>query len=174
MQLGISNWRHTMNLSAALIPSSSRCFQLTFTQPLHTPKGKIILWGRGLLVNINIQMQLYEKVDPIVNVECKIHFRCYLAASEHWLRTPNEDFFHWSSEILGLGRQTGQTNWAEKFWGISGIIGLTISTLFGAVSSLSKSMFSIIQPLFLRKTNPLYPLSKYLFWIRNWIWAGKN
>ena len=53
-----------------------------------------------------------------------------------------------------------QTNWADKFWGIWGIFGQTISTHFGTVSPLS--MFSIIQPLFLQKTNlgiraTLYP-----------------
>jgi hypothetical protein len=40
--------------------------------------------------------------------------------------------------------------WADKFWGIWG------SPLF---------MFSIIQPLFLQKTKPLYPHPKYLFGI---------
>ena len=57
----------------------------------------------------------------------------------------------------------GQTNWADKFWGIWGIFGQTISTNFGTVSSLS--MFSIIQQLFLQKTKPLYPHAKYLFGI---------
>ena len=52
----------------------------------------------------------------------------------------------------------GQTDWADKFWGIRGIFGQTISTYFGTVSPLS--MFCIIQPLFLQKTNP-HP--KYLF-----------
>ena len=47
-----------------------------------------------------------------------------------------------------------QTNWADKIWGILGIFGQTISTLFGTVSPLS--MFSIIRPLFLQKTKPLY------------------
>ena len=40
----------------------------------------------------------------------------------------------------------GQTNWADKFWGL---FIQTISTHFGTVSPLS--MFSIIQPLFLKK-----------------------
>ena len=31
----------------------------------------------------------------------------------------------------------GQTNWADKFWGIYGIFGQTISTHFGKVSPLS-------------------------------------
>ena len=42
----------------------------------------------------------------------------------------------------------GQTNRADKFWSIWGIFGQTISTQFGTVSPLS--MFSIIQPLFLK------------------------
>jgi hypothetical protein len=43
----------------------------------------------------------------------------------------------------------GKTNWADKFWGIGGIFGQTISTHFGTVSPLS--IFSIIQPLFQQK-----------------------
>ena len=74
----------------------------------------------------------------------------------HGLRTLNEAFSH---QNPGLG----QTNWADKFWGIWGIFGRFISTHFGTVSPLS--MFSIIQPLFLQKTKPLYPHSKYLFGI---------
>jgi hypothetical protein len=57
----------------------------------------------------------------------------------------------------------GKTNCADKFWGIWGIFGQTISTHFGTVSPLS--MFSIIQPLFLQQTKPLYPHPKYLFGI---------
>ena len=29
---------------------------------------------------------------------------------KHELRTPNEAFFHWNPELLGLGRQIGQIN----------------------------------------------------------------
>jgi hypothetical protein len=54
--------------------------------------------------------------------------------------------------------------WEDKFWGIWGVFGRTISTHVDTVSPLS--MFSIIQPLFLQKTTkPLYPHPKYLFWI---------
>ena len=42
-----------------------------------------------------------------------------------------------------------QTNLADKFWSIWGILGQTISTHFGTVSPLS--MFSIIPPVFLQK-----------------------
>jgi hypothetical protein len=48
----------------------------------------------------------------------------------------------------------GQTNWADTFLDIWGIFGQTISTHFGTVSSF----FSIIQPLFLQNTKPLYHL----------------
>ena len=63
----------------------------------------------------------------------------------------------------------------DKFWGIRGIWGQTISTHFGTMSALS--MFSIIQPLFQQKTKSLlalYPHPKYLFGIGIWIWAAKN
>ena len=56
------------------------------------------------------------------------------------------------SQTFGLG----QTNWADNFWGISGIFGRTIRTHFGIVSPLS--MFSINEPLFLQKTKPFYPM----------------
>ena len=75
---------------------------------------------------------------------------------------PERAFFR-KSQTFGLG----QTNWADKFWGIWGISGQTISTHFSTVSPLY--MFSIIQPLFLHKTKPLY-----LFGIGVWIWATNN
>jgi hypothetical protein len=71
----------------------------------------------------------------------------------------NEAFFSSKSQTFGLGH----TNWTNKFCGIWDIFGQTISTHFGTVSLLS--MFSIIQPLFLQKTKPLYPHHKYLFGI---------
>ena len=63
-------------------------------------------------------------------------------------------FFSSKFQTFGLG----QTNWADKVWGIWGIFGRTISTHFGP-----SSMFSIIQPLFLQKAKPLYPHPKQLF-----------
>ena len=71
--------------------------------------------------------------------------------NKHSVRTPTETFFIFT---FGLG----QSNWADKFWGIWGIFGQTISTHFGTVSPLF--MFSIIQPLFLQKTKPLNPHPK--------------
>ena len=57
-----------------------------------------------------------------------------------------------------------QNFWArEDILGMWVIFGKTISTRFGTESHLS--MFSFIQPLFLRKTKPLYPHLKYLFGI---------
>ena len=46
--------------------------------------------------------------------------------------------FSLKSRAFGLG----QTNWADKFWGIWGIFSWTISTHFGTVSPLS--MFFVI------------------------------
>ena len=72
----------------------------------------------------------------------------------HGLRTPNEPFSR-KYRTFGLG----QTNWADKFWSIWGILSQT--TYQHTVSSLS--MFSIIQPLFVQKTKSLYiPHPKYL------------
>ena len=58
---------------------------------------------------------------------------------------PIKLFFIKNPKLLGLGRQIWQIN-------------------FGAFVS-PFSMFSINQPLFLQKTNPLYPNAKYLFGI---------
>ena len=49
--------------------------------------------------------------------------------------------------------------WADKFWGIRGILGQTISTHFGKVSPLS--MFFIIQPLFQQKNEAFKAHSKW-------------
>ena len=72
------------------------------------------------------------------------------------------------SETFGLG----QTNWADKFCGIWGIFGRTISTHLGTVSSLS--MFSNHQLLSLQKTKLLYSYPKCLFVIGIWIWEVMN
>ena len=63
--------------------------------------------------------------------------------------------FYWNPELLGLGRQIKQIN--SGTFGVH-IFGQIISTHFGTVS-----MFSIIRPLFLKKTKPLYPHPRYLF-----------
>ena len=68
---------------------------------------------------------------------------------------PERVFFK-NPKLLGLGRQIGL-----KFFEAFGVF--SISTHFGTVSPLS--MFSIIQPLFLKKTKTLHPTPKYLFGI---------
>jgi hypothetical protein len=75
--------------------------------------------------------------------------------------------FSLKSIILGHG----QTNWVDKVWDIWGIFGQTINIHFDTVSPLS--IFSIIKPLFLQKTKPLYPDPKYLYGIGIGIWATK-
>ena len=83
-----------------------------------------------------------------------------------WTRTmdarPMKPFFIEIQNFLGLGRQIGLIN--------SGAFGVFLAELSAsilvqctAVSPLP--MFSIISPLFLQKTKPLYPHPKYLFGI---------
>ena len=60
------------------------------------------------------------------------------------------------SRTFGLG----QTNWADKFWGIWGIFSQTIRTPSDTQSTCFP-LFSLI----LQKTRPLYPHPKYLFGI---------
>jgi hypothetical protein len=83
--------------------------------------------------------------------------RAHAPHTSHGLRTPNEAFLFLKSRTFGLG----QTIWAEKFWGIWGII----ITHLGTVSPLS--MFFNIQPLFLKKNKLLYPYPKYFFGFRD-------
>ena len=75
---------------------------------------------------------------------------------KHGLRTPREFFFSKIPNFWAWADKLG-----PKFGGILGIFGQFISTHFGTVSPLS--MFSINHPLFLQKTQPLYPNLKYLF-----------
>jgi hypothetical protein len=67
------------------------------------------------------------------------------------LQTPNEAFFHWNPELLGLGRQIRQIN--------SGAFGVFWAELSAPILAqwVIFPCFSIIQPLFLQKTKPLYP-----------------
>ena len=69
----------------------------------------------------------------------------------HELQTPNEDCF---TKIFWA--------WANKFWGIWGIFGQTISTYFGTVSLLP--VFSIIQTLFLQKNLAFISTSQLFIW----------
>ena len=98
--------------------------------------------------------ELYKFPFNYSNQQCQI-FNLF-NTSRHGLRTPNVAFFSLKSRTFRLG----QTNWADKFWGIWGIFGQTISTHFGTVSPLS--MFSIIQPLFLQKIKPVHIFIWYL------------
>ena len=75
----------------------------------------------------------------------------------HGLRTPNEAFFHWNTEFLGLGGQIWQIN--------SGAFGIFSAKLLSASILLRVPCPCFFQPLFLQKTKPLYPRLKYLFGI---------
>ena len=73
---------------------------------------------------------------------------------------PNEAFFHRNPKLLGLGRQFGQIN-----FGAFGVFSANYQHPFWYSYLSPLSMLSIIQPLFLQKTKPFYPNSKYLFGI---------
>ena len=66
---------------------------------------------------------------------------------------PMKPFFHQNPKLMGLGRQFGQINFVA--------FGVYLADL----SALILVLFSINQPLFLQKTQPLYPNPKYLFGI---------
>ena len=152
---------------------------------LHFPKNERNIWQKSALASSNFSLFLHMGIrgsKPKIKNICRLWsaskknrmdgrktFLFILANyHEHGLRTHNEAFFHWNPELLGLCRQIVQINSVV----FGGIFGQTFSTYFGTVSPLS--MFSIIQPIFLQKTTPLYPHPKYLFGIGIWIWAAKN
>ena len=86
----------------------------------------------------------------------------------YWLRTTDDQQSSlFSSKFRTLGRQIGQIN-SESIWGIFGW------TTYQHPFRYSESTLSIIQPLFLQNTKPLYPDPKHLFGIGMWIWAAKN
>ena len=78
----------------------------------------------------------------------------------HRQRTPNEAFFHWNPEFLGLGRQIGQ-----KHSGEFGIFSAKLlASIFGMCSKSLVHVFHYLNIISL-KTKPLYPHPKYLFGI---------
>ena len=72
----------------------------------------------------SLEIHIFDAPVITTNRHC-MHFG-YL----HGLRTPRESSFR-KSQTFGLG----QTNWADKFWGIWGIFGQTISTHFDTLKS---------------------------------------
>ena len=103
------------------------------------------------------------KIRALDSSALKIKKKCCSHVFTLGLWTFRESFFQ-RSWTFGLG----QTSRA-KIWGI---VGQTISTHFGTMSSLS--MFSIGQPLFLNKNKPWYALPKFSFGKGIWIWATKR
>ena len=71
---------------------------------------------------------------------CTFKFSC-----NHRLRTPNEAFFHWNPELLGLGSQIRQIN-SGPFWVFSAELSAPI-----LVQWVPCWCFFIIQPLVLQK-----------------------
>ena len=88
--------------------------------------------------------------------------------SINYPRTMDAQWSLFSLKFLTFG--LGQTNSAAKFWGV---FQPNYQHPFWYCESLVHIFYNI-QPLFLQKTKPLYPHSKYLFGIGIWIWAAKN
>ena len=79
----------------------------------------------------------------------------FLEDYDHGLLTPNEAFFHWNPELLGLGRQIGERN-PGAFAKLSAIILVYSESLvhvfhYSTIISTKKSAFIV-----------------FIFWI--WIW----
>jgi hypothetical protein len=92
-------------------------------------------------------------------------FRDTSDISQEKIRIPTTDYGHpmkpFFIEIQNFW------SWADKFWGIWGIFGQTIS---------SESLVHVFHysSIISTKTKPLYPHPKYLFGIGILIWAAKN
>ena len=153
--MGVKGIHTYLTNSIALLTGVRACILLVF---VHKIRQHFML---GMPGTRGIFGQYYVAPTDFCNFTTMLCFT-------HGLRMSNEGFFHWNAELLGLGRPIGQMN--SGAFGV--FFGQTITTHFGTVSPLS--MFSIIQPLFLQETKPLYPHSKYLFGIGIWIWAANN
>ena len=124
-----------------------------------------------------VSKNLYYPVSPAATQNCMFSNNpCTCTQTTHspyiramGLRTPRESLFQ---KPQTFGR--GQTFWPEMFWGIWDIFGRTISTHFCTVSPLSMGSICLIQPLFLQKTTPFNPTTKYLLRSGIWIWVLKN
>ena len=83
---------------------------------------------------------------------------------DHWLRTPNEAFFYWNPELLGLGRQ---------FWQVNiGAFGVFSAGLLAPNLVLVPCpCFTLINHYFYKKLSLYIQNPKYLFGIGIWIWA---
>ena len=67
-----------------------------------------------------------------------------------------------SNHMISICPRTTDAKWSLFYWN---------PELLGLARQIGQ--ISIIQPLFLQKTKPLYPHSKYLFGIGIWLWATK-
>ena len=81
---------------------------------------------------------------------------------------PNEAFFHWNPELLGLGGQIGQTN-----SGTFGVFSAKLSTQW-----VPCPFFLLFNHYFYKKNYIqiqlfIWYICTYLLWIGIWIWAAK-
>ena len=83
---------------------------------------------------------------------------------DHGLRTPNEAYFHWNTELLGIGSQIGQTN-SGAFWVFSAKLIL--------VQWVPCPCFPIFNHYFCKKVS-LYIHISNIFLGFIWIWDAKN
>ena len=74
-------------------------------------KSLFILWHFCLLSRFLVKSGISEpqhSANDTLKNDALLHFHFRPVATYHGLPTPNETFFHWNPELLGLGRQIGQ------------------------------------------------------------------
>ena len=106
--------------------------------------------------------------EGVQNIGWILLWRRILTLTHPRTMEPNEVFFHWNAELLGLGRQIEQIN-SGTFEVFSAELSAPI-----LIQWVTCSCFSLFHHYFYKKTKPLYPHPKYLFLILIWIWATKN
>ena len=126
-------------------------------------------WDPGLLFLNNSK----KCIKFFINIHMLTLFQIFQITpwqhTVHGLRTPNEAFFHWNPELLGLGRKIMQKN--------SGAFGIFLAKLSAPflLQWVLCPDFLLFNLLFLqKKPKPLYTHPKYLYDIGIWTWAEKN
>ena len=68
----------------------------------------ILNWWNHVMNKISGLLRIYDRALSFTYTTIFIQF--LRSCVHHGLRTPNEAFFHWNSELMGLSRQIGEIN----------------------------------------------------------------
>ena len=112
-----------------------------------------------LVFAISFERPLQHFVRKVLITHSKAKKITYEIHTLRWIRSRTTD----AQSLFSMKHRTfghGQTNWADRFWGIWGIFDQSISTNVGTVSPLS--MFLLINPQYVGQLRKLIIYTKSL------------